>query len=110
MCKLNGVWAGAARFSFLGMLALSASVSAGYTAEDYIREYSNEQGRYDRTTYSLSRNDHGTYAGSLNPQGRGVNAIPTGKDFYVLLRAYVPVKGADLTVVATKQPAAANNQ
>lgn len=66
----------------------------------------NEQGRYDRTTYSSSPNDDGTYTIALNPEGSGVNAIPTGKDFYVLLRAYVPVKGADLTVVATRQPAA----
>ena len=66
----------------------------------------NEQGRHDRTTYSSSPNDDGTYTIALNPEGSGVNAIPTGKDFYVLLRAYVPVKGADLTVVATRQPAA----
>ena len=69
----------------------------------------NEQGRYDRTTYSSSPNDDGTYTIALNPQGDGVNAIPTGKDFYVLLRAYVPVKGADLTVVATRQPGASDN-
>lgn len=69
----------------------------------------NKQARYDRTTYSSSPNDDGTYTISLNPQGKGVNAIPTGKDFYVLLRAYVPVKGADLTVVATKQAATVEN-
>jgi hypothetical protein len=69
----------------------------------------NKQGRYDRTTYSSSPNEDGTYTISLNPQGKGVNAIPTGKDFYALLRAYVPVKGADLTVVATKQPASGKN-
>ena len=70
----------------------------------------NEQGRYDRTTYSSSPNPDGTYTISLNPDGNGVNAIPTaGKDFYVVLRAYVPVVGADLTLVATKQ-AAVNQQ
>ena len=35
--------------------------------------------------------------------GDGINGIPTGKNFYVVLRAYVPVRGADLTVQARKQ-------
>ncbi len=63
----------------------------------------NAQGRYDRTTYSSKRNADGTYTVSLNPAGDGINGIPTGKDFYVVLRAYVPVPGADLTVQARKQ-------
>ena len=58
----------------------------------------NDKGVYDRTTYSSSQNADGTYSISLNPQGKGVNGIPTGKDFYIVLRAYVPVQGADLTV------------
>lgn len=58
----------------------------------------NDKGIYDRTTYSSTQNEDGTYTLSLNPTGEGVNGIPTGKDFYLVLRAYVPVKGADLTV------------
>lgn len=65
----------------------------------------NPQGRYDRTTYSSTLNTDGTYTVSLNPAGAGVNAIPTGKPFYVVLRAYVPVEGADLTVKAVRLPA-----
>lgn len=63
----------------------------------------NDKGIYDRTTYSSSKNEDGTYTVSLNPVGEGLNGIPTGKDFYVVLRAYAPVKGADLTVNVTKQ-------
>ena len=61
----------------------------------------NDKGIYDRTTYSSSQNKDGSYTVSLNPAGEGVNGIPTGKDFYVVLRAYVPVEGADLTVAVT---------
>lgn len=64
----------------------------------------NSLGRYDRTTYSSIANSDGSYTVSLNPGGEGVNAIPTGKPFYVVLRAYVPINGADLTVKAVKQP------
>ncbi|MEE4146551.1 MAG: DUF1214 domain-containing protein, partial [Halieaceae bacterium] len=65
----------------------------------------NPRGRYDRTSYSSTANADGTYTVSLNPAGEGVNAIPTGKDFYAVLRAYVPVKGADLTVAVKRLPA-----
>lgn len=64
----------------------------------------NDQNRYDRTTYSSSQNVDGTYTVSINPKGEGINGIPSGKDFYVLLRAYVPVKGADLSLEAVKMP------
>jgi hypothetical protein len=64
----------------------------------------NTQGRYDRTTFSSTPNADGTYTLELNPSGTGTNAIPTGKPFYALLRAYVPVKGADLTTVVTRVP------
>jgi len=37
------------------------------------------------------------------PSGEGVNGIPTGKPFYGILRAYMPVKGADLTVKVEKR-------
>ena len=62
----------------------------------------NPAGRYDRTTYSSTPNADGTYTLSLNPAGEGVNGIPTGKDFYAVLRAYVPVEGADLTVAVKR--------
>jgi hypothetical protein len=70
----------------------------------------NPQGRYDRTTYSSTPNADGTYTVSLNPAGEGVNAIPTGKDFYAVLRAYVPVKGADLTVAVKRLPAPGSSE
>ena len=69
----------------------------------------NPQGRYDRTTYSSSANADGTYTVSLNPAGEGINAIPTGKNFYAVFRAYVPVKGADLTVAVKRLPAQGTN-
>ena len=64
----------------------------------------NPAGRYDRTSYSSIPNADGTYTVLLNPAGEGVNAIPTGKDFYAVLRAYVPVEGADLTVAVKRLP------
>jgi hypothetical protein len=70
----------------------------------------NSQGRYDRTTYSSTPNADGTYTVSLNPEGEGVNAIPTGKNFYAVLRAYVPVKGADLTVAVKRLPSRGASQ
>ncbi len=63
----------------------------------------NDQGIYDQTTYTAEPNDDGTYTVTLSPSGEGQNGIPTGTPFYVILRAYVPVPGADLTVeVETK--------
>jgi len=50
----------------------------------------NSQKRYDRTTYSSKQNKDGSYTVLLNPKGKGENAIPTGKDFYALFRAYIP--------------------
>jgi hypothetical protein len=59
----------------------------------------NELGVYDRTTYSSVPAHDGTYRITLSPTGEeGQNGIPTGKPFYALLRAYLPVPGADLTV------------
>ncbi|MCF8031933.1 MAG: DUF1214 domain-containing protein [Desulfarculaceae bacterium] len=63
----------------------------------------NSQKRYDRTTYSSKPNPDGTYTITLSPQGDGLNGIPTGKPFYAILRAYVPVEGADLTVKVNKK-------
>ena len=70
----------------------------------------NAQGRYDRTTYSSTPNADGTYTVLLNPAGEGVNAIPTGKHFYAVLRAYVPVPGADLGVTLARLPDPATNR
>ncbi len=56
----------------------------------------NELGIYDRTTYTSHLEADGTYIVTLSPDGHGSNGIPTGKPFYGLLRAYVPVKGADI--------------
>lgn len=63
----------------------------------------NRQGVYDRTTYSSEQNDDGTYTVTLSPDGEGLNGIPTGKPFYAMLRAYVPVQGADMTVKVEKK-------
>jgi hypothetical protein len=57
---------------------------------------------YDRTTYSSQQNADGSYTVTLSPSGDGLNGIPTGKPFYAILRAYVPVPGADLTVRVEK--------
>jgi hypothetical protein len=56
----------------------------------------NNLGVYDRTTYSSEAEPDGTYSITLSPTGDGKNGIPTGKAFYGVLRAYVPVPGADL--------------
>ncbi len=61
----------------------------------------NQQNIYDRTTYSSEPNGDGSYTVTLSPDGSGVNGIPTGKPFYAVLRAYVPVPGADMTVKVT---------
>ena len=59
----------------------------------------NKKHIYDRTTYTAKANADGTYTITLSPDGAGKNGIPTGgKPFYGILRAYVPVKGADMTV------------
>jgi hypothetical protein len=52
---------------------------------------------YDRTSYTSKRNSDGSYDITLSPDGGGKNAIPTGKPFYAILRAYVPVQDADVT-------------
>jgi len=59
----------------------------------------NEKNIYDRTTYSSQQNQDGTYTVTLRPDGSGKNGIPTGKQFYAILRAYVPVPEVDMTVV-----------
>ena len=63
----------------------------------------NDKKIYDRTTYSSAQNADGTYTVTLSPSGDGLNGIPTGKPFYAILRAYVPVRGADMTVRVEKR-------
>lgn len=53
---------------------------------------------YDQTTYSAEPNPDGSYTITLSPDGSGKNGIPTGKPFYAILRAYVPVQDAEMTV------------
>lgn len=61
----------------------------------------NQKKIYDRTTYSSEPNQDGSHTVTLSPDGSGLNGIPTGKPFYAVLRAYVPVPGADMTVKVT---------
>ncbi|MCK5819907.1 MAG: DUF1214 domain-containing protein [Psychromonas sp.] len=63
----------------------------------------NDLNIYDRTTYSSKINPDGTYTLTLSPSGKGVNGIPTGKDFYGILRAYVPNPEAIMEVTINKQ-------
>ncbi|MDX2382010.1 MAG: DUF1254 domain-containing protein [Acidimicrobiia bacterium] len=63
----------------------------------------NDRGVYDRTTYSAEPDTDGTYRITLSPDGAGRNAIPTGRPFSAILRAYVPVPGADMSVGITKR-------
>ncbi|NIA03400.1 MAG: DUF1214 domain-containing protein, partial [Nitrospirae bacterium] len=64
----------------------------------------NDKKIYDRTTYSSKPNDDGSYTLTLSPSGDGKNGIPTGgKDFYGILRAYVPAPGADMKVKIEKK-------
>lgn len=64
----------------------------------------NDKKVYDRTTYSSEPNDDGTYTLTLSPSGDGKNGIPTGnKDFYGVLRAYVPAPGAVMKVKIEKK-------
>ena len=63
----------------------------------------NEKMVYDRTSYSSTQNNDGTYTITLSPTGEGLNGVPTGKAFYAILRAYVPIKDADMTVIVNKK-------
>ena len=64
----------------------------------------NDKKVYDRTTYSSEPNDDGTYTLTLSPSGDGKNGIPTGgKDFYGVLRAYIPAPGAVMKVKVEKK-------
>ena len=63
----------------------------------------NDQEIYDRSTYSSEPNSDGTYTLVFSPSGEGKNGIPTGKDFYGVLRAYVPSPNAVMAAEITKQ-------
>lgn len=63
----------------------------------------NDQGIYDRTSFSSDANEDGSYTLTLSPSGEGQNGIPTGKDFYGVLRAYMPTPEASMKVSVTKQ-------
>lgn len=56
----------------------------------------NDKGIYDRTSYTAEANEDGSFTIFLSPDGGGKNGIPTGKDFYAVTRAYVPVQGVDM--------------
>jgi len=58
---------------------------------------------YDRTTYSSKPNEDGSYTLTFSPSGAGKNGIPTGKDFYGILRAYVPQENADMSIHVIKK-------
>lgn len=63
----------------------------------------NDKKVYDRTSYSAEQNSDGTYTLTLSPDGAGKNGIPTSKDFYLVLRAYVPIPDADMKVKVEKK-------
>ncbi len=63
----------------------------------------NDKKIYDRTSYTSTQNDDGTYTITLSPSGEGINGIPTGKPFYAILRAYEPIEGADLNIIVRKK-------
>ena len=56
-----------------------------------------------KTTFSSEPNQDGTTTITLSPNGSGKNGIPTGKDFYGILRAYVPAPGAIMKVKVERQ-------
>ena len=58
---------------------------------------------YDRTSYTTELETDGTAVITLSPSGDGRNGIPTGKPFYGILRAYQPVKGAQLKPTVRKR-------
>lgn len=118
---------GIIEFSFaliVAAFATTASAQAADTVENYISEYPNQEQARMMNAWLAKGNQPGTFRFSglvdpsdttvVTPQATvdyGYNwfsisngpAIPTGKDFYAVLRAYVPVKGADLTVAVVKQ-------
>lgn len=63
----------------------------------------NEQRVYDRTTYTTVLEPDGTAVITLSPTGGGRNGIPTGKPFYGILRAYQPVRGAQIKPTVRKR-------
>ncbi len=57
----------------------------------------NSKKLYARTSDNAKMNKDGTYTISINPNGDGINGLPTaGEDFYLAIRAYVPTDDVDL--------------
>lgn len=51
----------------------------------------NEKDCYSVSSYNAKPNEDGTYTVRMNPEGEGLNAIPTeGKVFYATMRVYQP--------------------
>lgn len=56
----------------------------------------NDKGRYVISSYSAKRNKDGSVDIRINPDGSGMNGLPTaGKPFYGVFRVYQPVKGIE---------------
>ncbi|MEM9879915.1 MAG: DUF1214 domain-containing protein [Pseudomonadota bacterium] len=63
----------------------------------------NAQKIYDRTSYTMAANSDGGYTVMLSPGGAGQNGLPTsGEAYYVLLRAYVPEDGVEISAKLTR--------
>ncbi len=63
----------------------------------------NEQQIYDRTSYTMEPNSDGGYTIVLSPDGLGQNGLPTSSvPYYVLLRAYLPRDGVDVTATLSR--------
>ncbi len=86
-----------------GLTEKSGYFSVTLYATDNQMLIPNEKNVYDRTTYTAEPNEDGSYTLILSPSGDGKNGIPTGKDFYGILRAYVPSPDAVMKVSIVKQ-------
>ncbi|MEA1899017.1 MAG: DUF1214 domain-containing protein [Bacteroidota bacterium] len=62
----------------------------------------NEKGVYDQTSYSAKPNEDSTYTITVSPKGDGKNGIPTGKNFYGVLRVYEPIGDAKVIIKKIK--------
>ena len=58
---------------------------------------------HERPQIFVAPNADGTYTLTFSPKGDGRNGIPTGKDFYGVLRAYVPSPNVVMKVSVKKQ-------
>ena len=54
----------------------------------------NPQNKYVLSYYKAEKNADGTTTININPEGEGINALPTnGKPFYGVFRVYEPLEG-----------------